>query len=176
MLEREIAGSYGKWRDRGLLKKWTKANKLRCKQTFNRARTFSAEMCFLSDNIYDYYNVSQGKITIPGIDDHEEMALTDVSLISLEKYLVFSRPLSRPPKYVLYDSLIFLYTPWNPQTVITCILAKKSSWSLVVFVILQVRIVVEDLYFELLDLLYLTNSYLYVHGLQLLFKSQFLHW
>lgn len=36
-------------------------------------------MCFLSDNIYDYYNVSQGKITIPNMDDGEEFALTDVS-------------------------------------------------------------------------------------------------
>lgn len=35
------------------------------------------EMCFLSNNIYDYYNVSQGKITIPGIDDAEEFVLTD---------------------------------------------------------------------------------------------------
>ncbi|XP_031778803.1 myosin heavy chain, muscle isoform X14 [Nasonia vitripennis] len=35
------------------------------------------EMCYLSNNIYDYYNVSQGKITIPGIDDNEEMGLTD---------------------------------------------------------------------------------------------------
>lgn len=36
-------------------------------------------MCFLSDNIYDYYNVSQGKITIPSMDDGEEFSLTDVS-------------------------------------------------------------------------------------------------
>lgn len=36
-------------------------------------------MCFLTDNIYDYYNVSQGKITIPNMDDGEEFALTDVS-------------------------------------------------------------------------------------------------
>uniref|UniRef100_A0A1B6CMY4 Myosin motor domain-containing protein n=1 Tax=Clastoptera arizonana TaxID=38151 RepID=A0A1B6CMY4_9HEMI len=34
-------------------------------------------MCFLGDNIYDYYNVSQGKITIPGVDDAEEFTLTD---------------------------------------------------------------------------------------------------
>ncbi|XP_046620909.1 myosin heavy chain, muscle isoform X16 [Neodiprion virginianus] len=34
-------------------------------------------MCFLSDNIYDYYNVSQGKISIPGMDDGEECQLTD---------------------------------------------------------------------------------------------------
>ncbi|KAL6426908.1 hypothetical protein ACFW04_009267 [Cataglyphis niger] len=35
------------------------------------------EMCYLSDNIYDYYNVSQGKITIPNVDDGEECLLTD---------------------------------------------------------------------------------------------------
>lgn len=40
-------------------------------------------MCNLSNNIYDYYNVSQGKITIPGIDDKEEMDLTDVSPVPL---------------------------------------------------------------------------------------------
>lgn len=37
-------------------------------------------MCFLSDNIYDYNNVSQGKITIPSMDDGEEFAATDVSV------------------------------------------------------------------------------------------------
>lgn len=36
-------------------------------------------MCNLSDNIYDYYNVSQGKITIPSMDDGEEFDLTNVS-------------------------------------------------------------------------------------------------
>lgn len=35
--------------------------------------------CLLSDDIYDYYNVSQGKITIPSMDDGEESTLTDVS-------------------------------------------------------------------------------------------------
>ncbi|XP_076765697.1 myosin heavy chain isoform X36 [Xylocopa sonorina] len=35
------------------------------------------EMCFLSNNIYDYVNVSQGKITIPNVDDGEECLLTD---------------------------------------------------------------------------------------------------
>lgn len=40
----------------------------------------STENCFLSDNIYDYVNVSQGKITVPGIDDGEESQLADVSL------------------------------------------------------------------------------------------------
>jgi hypothetical protein len=32
----------------------------------------------LSDNIMDYYVVSQGKTSIPGVDDGEEMGLTDV--------------------------------------------------------------------------------------------------
>ncbi|KAI5718806.1 hypothetical protein M8J76_000540 [Diaphorina citri] len=31
----------------------------------------------LTNDIYDYYNVSQGKITIPGMDDGEEFQLTD---------------------------------------------------------------------------------------------------
>ncbi|PBC26098.1 Myosin heavy chain, muscle [Apis cerana cerana] len=35
------------------------------------------DMCLLSDNIYDYVNVSQGKITIPNVDDGEECILTD---------------------------------------------------------------------------------------------------
>lgn len=35
------------------------------------------EMCYLSNDIYDYYNVSQGKVTIPNVDDGEECALTD---------------------------------------------------------------------------------------------------
>lgn len=39
-------------------------------------------MCNLSENIYDYYNVSQGKVTIPNMDDGEEFSLTDVSVPS----------------------------------------------------------------------------------------------
>ncbi|KAL6426888.1 hypothetical protein ACFW04_009267 [Cataglyphis niger] len=35
------------------------------------------EMCLLSDNIHDYYFVSQGKTTIPNVDDGEECLLTD---------------------------------------------------------------------------------------------------
>lgn len=36
-------------------------------------------MCLLSNNVYDYVFVSQGKITIAGVDDGEECTLTDVS-------------------------------------------------------------------------------------------------
>ncbi|XP_045498351.1 myosin heavy chain, muscle isoform X20 [Colias croceus] len=35
------------------------------------------EMCMLSNDIYDYFIVAQGKITIPNVDDGEECTLTD---------------------------------------------------------------------------------------------------
>ncbi|XP_039445236.1 myosin heavy chain, muscle isoform X23 [Culex pipiens pallens] len=35
------------------------------------------EICFLSNNIHDYHIVSQGKTTIPSVDDGEEMQITD---------------------------------------------------------------------------------------------------
>lgn len=41
----------------------------------------STDKCLLTDNIYDYYNVSQGKVTIPSMDDGEEFSLTDVSRV-----------------------------------------------------------------------------------------------
>lgn len=36
-------------------------------------------MLLLSNNVHDYYFVSQGKTTIPGLDDGEELLITDVS-------------------------------------------------------------------------------------------------
>lgn len=50
-------------------------------------------MCFLSENIYDYVNVSQGKVTIPSMDDGEEFALTDVSANKQQReiYILISR-------------------------------------------------------------------------------------
>lgn len=36
--------------------------------------------CSLVDDIYQYNFVSQGKITIPSMDDSEEMANTDVRI------------------------------------------------------------------------------------------------
>jgi myosin heavy chain 6/7 len=36
------------------------------------------DITFLSNDIMDYHVVSQGKTTIPGVDDAEEMQLTDV--------------------------------------------------------------------------------------------------
>lgn len=37
------------------------------------------EICYLSNDVNDYNIVSQGKTVIPGVDDGEEMKLTDVS-------------------------------------------------------------------------------------------------
>lgn len=37
-------------------------------------------MCLLTDNVNDYHFVSQGKTTIPGVDDGLEFELTDVRL------------------------------------------------------------------------------------------------
>lgn len=38
----------------------------------------------LSDNIKDYYFVAQGKTSIPGVDDGEELELTDVRYFRLK--------------------------------------------------------------------------------------------
>lgn len=43
-------------------------------------------MCSLSNDIYDYHNVSQGKVTIPNVDDAEELTLTDVRTIENPQY------------------------------------------------------------------------------------------
>lgn len=41
------------------------------------------EKCFLSNDVYDYMIIAQGKTTIPNVDDGEEMGLTDVRLGTL---------------------------------------------------------------------------------------------
>jgi len=52
------------------------------------------EKCFLSNDIYDYWYVSQGKTTVPSIDDKEDMQFADEAFDVLgftedEKYDVF---------------------------------------------------------------------------------------
>lgn len=37
-------------------------------------------ICCLTDNLLDYHFVSQGKLTVNGMDDAEEMYFTDVRL------------------------------------------------------------------------------------------------
>ena len=49
---------------------------------------FFSEMCLLSDDIYDYHFVSQGKIEIPNVDDGEEMRLTDVSIRTKTQFVI----------------------------------------------------------------------------------------
>lgn len=39
----------------------------------------------LSNNITDYYVVAQGKTSIPGVDDGEELELTDVRHVRLSQ-------------------------------------------------------------------------------------------
>lgn len=54
-------------------------------------------MCLLSNDVHDYYNVAQGKITIPNVDDGEECQLTDVSgHIGRNLYLCHLKPNSVP--------------------------------------------------------------------------------
>ena len=38
------------------------------------------DQCLLTGDIKDYYNVAQGKTSIPGLDDGEELTLTDVRM------------------------------------------------------------------------------------------------
>ena len=40
-----------------------------------------SEMLLITTNPYDYAFVSQGEITVPSIDDQEELMATDVSYI-----------------------------------------------------------------------------------------------
>lgn len=44
---------------------------------------WNLDMCLLTNDVYDYNIISQGKTTIPGVDDGEECTLTDVSLASV---------------------------------------------------------------------------------------------
>lgn len=43
-----------------------------------RKNLIHLDKCILSNDIMDYQVVAQGKTTIPGVDDAEEMQLTDV--------------------------------------------------------------------------------------------------
>ena len=102
-------------------------------------RTPTAD-CSLVDDIYTYNFVSQGKITIPSMDDSEEMGLTDVRMSwwlhqvslfhwllsgetsSLRNFTLASTPLSFSLKYlsssvgiVVIQMIRFLEKkPWHP--------------------------------------------------------------
>merc|ERR1712029_1047310 len=70
----------------------------RCYHTFYNLMSDAVpdlkEKCCLSDNILDYWYVSQGKLTVPSIDDKEDMMYANQAFMSLgfteeEKYNVF---------------------------------------------------------------------------------------
>lgn len=60
--------------------------------TYTHALTTLAtvEICLLSDNIMDYHIVSQGKTTIPSVDDAEEMNVTQVRIVVHPAYPNFN--------------------------------------------------------------------------------------
>ena len=68
-------------------------------------------MCLLSNNIYDYVNVSQGKITIPNVDDGEECVLTDVSPKndSISPYIYVDIFLSTRSIFIQFFPPLFIY-------------------------------------------------------------------
>lgn len=69
-------------------------------------------MCNLSDNIYDYYNVSQGKITIPSMDDGEEFSLTDVSY-GIDRIFGHEPALRKKKKNVFFCLFVYIRPPRN---------------------------------------------------------------
>ena len=46
-------------------------------QIFQKAVPELKKKCLLSEDIYDYHYVSQGKTTVPSIDDNEDLEFTD---------------------------------------------------------------------------------------------------
>lgn len=47
-----------------------------------------SEMLLITTNPYDFAYVSQGEITVPSIDDQEELIATDVSNMQKAKHLL----------------------------------------------------------------------------------------
>lgn len=64
----------------------------------------------LSDNIKDYYVVSQGKTSIPGVDDAEELELTDVRFIEKFPNYKHFASVKRNEKFKLTVLSSFLWT------------------------------------------------------------------
>lgn len=60
----------------------------------------NTDACLLSNNIYDYHIVSQGKISVASIDDADEFTLTDVivfQLFYIKRYNLI------PPSLICYQ-------------------------------------------------------------------------
>ena len=67
-----------------------------------RTETFGEEKCHLSDNIYDYWWVSQGKTTVPSIDDKEDM------MFAHEAYNILG--FTEDQTYNIYKSILIWLT------------------------------------------------------------------
>ena len=63
----------------------------------------SAAMCLLSNDIHDYHYVSQGKVTVPSIDDKEDMMFCHVSF-----FAIFFKPLILNLNVFLFNWIIFI--------------------------------------------------------------------
>ena len=68
-------------------------------------------MCALSNNISDYYYVSQGKTTIPNVDDGEECQMTDVSDSVLVTAECYSKMKSVVVTYMYFIVLVCIVLP-----------------------------------------------------------------
>lgn len=69
--------------------------------------SFHTDMCCLTDNVHDYHFISQGKTTIPNVDDGEELQLTDVRTCTWWR----CRRVSPAP--FLVASIIFLFSSFT---------------------------------------------------------------
>ena len=73
--------------------------------------------CFLSDDIYDYHYVSQGKTTVPSIDDNEDLEFThdafDILHFSEEEtyniYKIVSCVMHMGELVILYCNYFFIF-------------------------------------------------------------------
>ena len=85
-------------------------------------------MLLLSNNIHDYYFVSQGKTTIPGLDDGEELLITDVSA-SLWPVKHSSLATFQMKKFTLRQNCetFFFYARWIFQSRYLTLSKKKKN-------------------------------------------------
>ena len=60
--------------------------------------------CLLSDDIRDYWYVSQGKLTVPSIDDKEDMMFADEAFDILGFTSVSGRRIMAEYTYDMYNS------------------------------------------------------------------------
>ena len=68
-------------------------------------------MCALSNNINDYYYVSQGKTTFPNVDDGEEYQMTDVSDSVMVTAECYSKMKSVVVTYMYFIVLVCIVLP-----------------------------------------------------------------